>query len=56
MAVLNLAGNEIFRYVSDAGVMPALTEALKKNTKLTSLDISNNYMTGVQAEVLPLVI
>ena len=48
MVSLNLANNEIFT----AGAMPALAEALKKTTKLTSLDISNNFMKAVQVEIL----
>ena len=32
--------------------MPALAEALKKTTKLTSLDISRNNMKAVQVEIL----
>ena len=52
LASLNLANNAIFQSVQDAGVMPALADALKKATKLTSLDISCNYMKAVQAEIL----
>ena len=52
MSSLNLANNAIFANVSDAGAMPALAEALKKTTKLTSLDISDNYMKAVQVEIL----
>jgi hypothetical protein len=52
LASLNIANNKIFFQVNDAGAMPALAEALKKTTKLTSLDISNNYMKAVQVEIL----
>ena len=52
MASLNLGNNNIFRGVDDAGPMPALAEALKNTTKLTGLDISNNYMKAVHVEVL----
>ena len=52
MVSLNLANNEIFADVHDAGATPALAEALKKTTKLTGLDISNNFMKAVQVEIL----
>jgi hypothetical protein len=49
---LNLVKNFIFADEYGAGAMPALANALKKTTNLTSLDISKNFMRPVQAAIL----
>jgi Ran GTPase-activating protein (RanGAP) involved in mRNA processing and transport len=52
LSSLNLSQNNLFEKVKDAGAMPGLVDALKRGTKLTSLDISNNYMKAAQAVIL----
>jgi Ran GTPase-activating protein (RanGAP) involved in mRNA processing and transport len=49
---LDLSNNDIFAGVRDEGPMPALAEALEKNTCFKTLNISSNCMTAIHAQIL----